>query len=233
MAVKILLILNYLACSSAACTEGEANCPANYEGEESGLAQIKAHKGKKTSLCPEAMTYNNAELHGTDIDPPAGHQTVDKDNWGQCKQKCRENSNCRAWTFKYGDADNGGVNCYLKSQHEQLPGALSPNQGLASGVMHSVCTGHETGSHMVDSCEVPDCQNGDSGCVNKPNGGGTPDGCAYAARDMGYNSFTYIKSDGSCYVKERLFDDYCVFDDNAISGEAAYCDDGTFHPPCK
>ena len=34
MALKTLLILNLLACSSAACTEGKENCPANYDGEK-------------------------------------------------------------------------------------------------------------------------------------------------------------------------------------------------------
>jgi len=234
MVLKILLILNCLACSSAACTEGEANCPANYEGEESGLAQIKAHKGKKTSLCPEAMTYNQAEIAGVDIDKDhGGWQTVTPNNWRECKQKCRENQACRAWTMKYGNADNGGVNCYLKSQHNQLPGALSKDTGLASGVMHSACSAHPSGSHMVDSCEVPDCPDGSSGCMKTADSGGSPEGCAWAARDMGYNSFTYVKHDGSCYVKERRFDDFCTFDDSGvISGEAAYCDDGSL-PPCK
>ena len=41
MARKTLLILNLLACSSAACTEGEENCLANHDGEKEATALAK------------------------------------------------------------------------------------------------------------------------------------------------------------------------------------------------
>merc|ERR1711874_452304 len=99
--------------SSAACTEGEANCPANYEGEESGLAQIKAHTAKKTSVCIGEIVYNHADSHGTDLDPgcaKANAHAADagcfaytdnppKGPWLACKERCKENAACKSWTL--------------------------------------------------------------------------------------------------------------------------------------
>merc|ERR1711879_53567 len=129
--------------------------------------------------------------------------------------------------------DNDGVNCYLKSQHLQLPGALVKNEGLASGVIYSACIPHPSGSHMVDSCEIPNCRyDGQQDCMKQAADGGTVEQCAWAARDMHMNSFTYVKQYKTCYTKIRRFDDFCTFNpDGVISGEAAYCDNGQL-PPC-
>ena len=43
----MLLLLGY---SSAACTESEEDCPANYEGEETGFAQIRAHAAQSHQM---------------------------------------------------------------------------------------------------------------------------------------------------------------------------------------
>merc|ERR1719356_2213816 len=49
MALRIFLILAAVTCTFAACNEGDENCEANYDGEETGLAQIKAHDHHKIS----------------------------------------------------------------------------------------------------------------------------------------------------------------------------------------
>merc|ERR1712048_851929 len=228
MALRLLLILNCLVCSSAACTEGEANCPANYEGEESGLAQIKAHQVKKTSTCPGKMTFNHAELSGEDM-PKDGWHKVPADQWKECQQVCADTTGCAGWTLVYGNPDHldNNINCYLKSKVNHFPETIIPgHSNLISGLMHSVCIGHPSGSHYVDSCGTPDCPDGSQGCATQAHAKDA-DGCAYAARDMQKPSWTYVKGTDTCWVKDRIFDNFCrEFDSTVISGEKACPDSG-------
>ena len=67
------------------CNEGEENYPANYDGEEAGFAQIKAHTSKKKS-CPSGIKINNADNGGTDL--MSGFHAID---WNACEYFCGHN----------------------------------------------------------------------------------------------------------------------------------------------
>merc|ERR1719221_1053079 len=190
MAFKTLLVLSLLGFSSAACTENEeGKCPASYEGEETGFAQLKAHTTQPrqprslSNACPRPIALNHADTQGPDM------KDLYTDSWEKCQDECTKTSGCVLWTYKYSKADPS--NCYLKSQAE-WPGsfnyagsqqAMPANPDRISGGSIIGCYAPGGAVDRADSC-IPDTQ---EGCASLELGNGIPptswDDCANACRD--------------------------------------------------
>merc|ERR1712183_148998 len=209
-----LLILHVLACSSAACTEGEENCPANYEGEETGLAQIKVHAAT-SSNCPFGpIRLNWANTKGNNMKQlDAGNCGGDGTKpWCDCEKACNNEPDCVLWTYKYSPvSQNGGNNCWLKNKaNAEWPGAFLPvntdrgDSDTISGGSAIQC--YEYGSlDRTDTCKDPKDNPNTATCqswpISHPKGGQAWKQCAQDAKDQGYASYTYSYHQSTCYGK--------------------------------
>ena len=64
MAFRLIILITLLTGTSYDCTAEDENCQANYE--ESGLAQIKAHKAQQTKENEASVRLDNGALNHAD-----------------------------------------------------------------------------------------------------------------------------------------------------------------------
>lgn len=235
MAFRQLLLMTLLTGISGDCTAGDENCEATYDGEDMGLAQIKAHTATKPAPnnvpCPTDIALDHGDSHGTLIDGDAGKLLVGTGQWKDCQAKCNENPDCVSWTMKYSAPANGEQhNCYLKkeakSQNAKGDGAWSENWDVISGGSVVEC-------YMTKG--APAINNADSdnyGELAIQQILGDPEtlkdkwvNCEFACRDSwpGFEckSWTWRYDQQKCYGKGGGIPNFFTFTDKAISGAPA------------
>lgn len=226
MALKTLLVFHLLGCSSAACIKGEENCLADYEEEDTGFAQIKAHAAPAVEK--GCINGNIIALNWADIDG-ANMKETSVDKWGQCQTFCDETPGCFVWTHKYS-LYKPVNNCWLKGKSGiSWPNSFrqAEDKDTISGGPLITCYAYDA-IDRADTCDNPDdptqtCRSSKFGtfpnwenCAKKCNG------------QSGCESFTYVYNTKQCYGKsitiQQEFEDnggLLWYNPDVISGNKA------------
>merc|ERR1712007_176169 len=233
MVLKTLILLNILTSSSATCPEGQDNCTADYDGEELGFAQIKAHTAKKRSgLCPRKIAIDWCDSHGH---PNQGENEVSEvgvaDNeWGKSLTKCEENPHCYGWTLKYEKLSSES-NCYLKDNCDWPSEATDDGNGGPNGQMFNGISGfldyHAWG--VTGACEIQFADSGENGEETELTDRLPPstkdwEHCAIACRNAGSSvclPWTFKYSELRCWGKSQGLPEYYKCSKDVISGAPA------------
>merc|ERR1719189_1255087 len=219
-----LIILTILHGTSAVCIPGDENCAANYDGEDTGLAQIKAHRASKENRQPKSgevvasadnAVIDNAEANG---DALSGHKAGDDTPWYQeCQQLCTDTHGCVAWTFPKGQHK-----CYMKEKIN-WPKGFSLNYDTFSGNPASggwiQAWGYEKAIDHTES-------HGESHSMGGPETscGEFLDrwGCAECCKDFAAWTFEYNDDRHLCWCKDVLPPMPWEYDESKVSGEGGY-----------
>jgi len=233
MVLKTLILITLLTRTAGECTAGDENCQANYDGEDSGLAQIKAHKAQKKGSCPKTIIMNHAEAGGHTVGIETTNGNDAGDRWHQCKEKCDANEQCVAWTMKYQVQNGDPGDCYLKDSAPWNNGyGWHEDWGVISG---SGGGGGAVGSMCMNEDGVPEIMNADTTdipAIGEMSNPGELHGdwkqCMYACKDTGdCVSYTYIVQNGvdKCYKKGKNLPGedgkwgFYTFTTGAVSGD--------------